>query len=83
MLAHAAVQLGVEILRCRLGEQRLELGVRGDARQGFALEPVAGLEESRRDRARLPYTAGRQPGLCLLRQVEPVGGEPHRILPLG
>src|SRR5262249_58450704 len=33
---------------------------------------------------RAPPLPGRgEPGLRLLRQVEPVGGQPHRVLPLG
>ena len=71
------------MLRRQPGEQIVELRVRGDPGEGLALEPVACFQKSRRDRAGLTCSPRREPGLGLLRQVEPVGRESHRILSFG
>ena len=67
-----------------LGEQLAQLGVRGDPGERVALEARALLQQPRRDLTRgASGPARREAGLRLLRQVQPVGGEPHRVLPLG
>src|SRR5204863_7617567 len=55
----------------------------GHTCEGFALPPVARLKEPRRDRAGLPSCPRRETGLSLLRQIEPIRGEPDCVLPLG
>ena len=73
--ARAAVQLGVEVVGRELGERRAELRMRRDAGERVALEPVARLAaaSARRSPVGARASAGRQAGLRLARQVEPVG----------
>src|SRR6185312_9921443 len=76
----APVQFVVEVLRPHQLEVRQKRLVRRNARQGAPLEPLAGVEQARRDDARRTRSrARRERRLGLRREVEEVGCEAPRI----
>src|SRR5207302_1673424 len=81
--AQPAVQLGVEVLRTQLRQDRNERAMGGDTRKRVSFQPLAGIEQARRDLARrASRTARRETRLRLLRQIQLVGDETQSLLAL-
>src|SRR5205814_770409 len=82
VLAGAPVQIGVEVIRRETGEHLPQVWMGGHPSECVALEPLACLEQFRRDLRRRAPTAPPRNEACLrlTRQVEAVGDEPQRLL---
>ena len=83
--AEAAMELGIEVLGRDLREELDEPRMRDARSERVPLEPLALLEQLRRELLgeRPDAALRRQPGERLLRQAQPAGEQPQRVLPLG
>ena len=86
LVAQAAVERVGEVIGRESGERLDERGVAGHGCERISLEPQAGLEDARRlgrPRSLRRHAGSRDTGERLARQLEPVGHEAERVLPLG